>query len=290
MTGATPGVETAGRRTSTQERLALARFGALHLLALGALAVPFTREAACWLVGSYLVRMFGITAGYHRYFSHRAFALGRVSQFALACIAQSSGQKGVLWWAANHRHHHRHADRPHDIHSPHRDGFFWAHVGWVLSDRHVAYDQARIADFARYPELRWLDRHHWVPLVTLGAITWLAGGPSAFAWGFLVSTIALYHATFAINSVAHLWGTRRFPTADESRNNWLLALLTLGEGWHNNHHHCMSSARQGYRWWELDLTWLGLRALALVGVVRGLRGFPASMAPRKPLRAEGRAA
>lgn len=275
-----PGHQAAGRRTSAQERRALAIFAALHVLALGALAVPFTREAGWWLIGSYVLRMFGVTAGYHRYFSHRAFTLRRVPQFALAWLAQTSGQKGVLWWAANHRHHHRHADRPDDIHSPHRDGFFWAHVGWVLSDRHVAYDQARIADFARFPELRWLDRYHWLPTVTFGAATWLVGGVSAFAWGYLVSTVVLYHATFAINSVAHIWGTRRFPTADESRNNWLLALLTLGEGWHNNHHHCMSSARQGYRWWEIDVTWIGLRLLAAVGVVRGLRDFPASMARR----------
>ena len=255
----------------------MTRFALLHLLALSALALPWTPSAGWWLAGSYLVRMFGVTAGYHRYFSHRTYRLSRPAQFALAFLAQTSGQKGVLWWAANHRHHHRHADDPHDIHSPGRRGFLWAHVGWVVSDAHVAYDQTKVTDLARFAELRWLDRHHWLPTVMFAAGTWLLGGATGFVWGYLVATVVVYHATFAINSVAHSWGTRRFPTADESRNNWLLALLTLGEGWHNNHHHCMTSAKQGYRWWELDLTWLGLRALSAVGIVSGLRCFPPSL-------------
>jgi stearoyl-CoA desaturase (delta-9 desaturase) len=272
-----PTVERTLSPSRRREQLAVARFAALHLAALSAFALPWTAEAAAWLAASYLVRMFGVTAGYHRYFSHRSFRLGRLPQFALAFLAQTSGQKGVLWWAAHHRHHHRHADRADDIHSPHRQGFVWAHVGWVVSDQHVSYDTRAVHDLARFPELRWLDRHHWVPTVLYAAGTWLLGGLTGFVWGYLVATVALYHATFAINSVAHVWGSRRFDTPDDSRNNWWLALLTLGEGWHNNHHHCMSSARQGYRWWEVDLTWLGLRALALLGVVRGLRAFPAAL-------------
>lgn len=250
----------------------VSRFALLHLASLSVLFVPFETNLLTWLFGSYLVRMFGITAGYHRYFSHRSFRLGRLAQFVLAVLAQSSGQKGVLWWAAHHRDHHRHSDLPGDVHSP-RDGFWWSHVGWILSPRFDNYDPKRVADFGRYPELRWLDRHHWVPLALCGAAIWAAGGFAAFAWGFLLATVALYHATFAINSVAHIWGSRPFATDDDSRNNPLLAILTLGEGWHNNHHHCRSSCRQGVRWWEIDLTYVGLRILEKIGVARDLRPF-----------------
>jgi stearoyl-CoA desaturase (Delta-9 desaturase) len=249
-----------------------ARFALLHLASLAVLVVPFDWSLIGWFAGSYLLRMFGVTAGYHRYFSHRSYKLGRVAQALLAVLAQTSGQKGVLWWAAHHRDHHRHADGPADVHSP-REGFWWAHVGWILSSRYDSYDAIRVADFGRFPELRWLDRWHWVPLAAFGGAVWAAGGPAAFAWGFLLSTVALYHATFAINSIAHIWGTRRFATADDSRNNFLLALLTLGEGWHNNHHYCRSSCRQGVRWWEIDLTYIGLRVLAALGIARDLRPF-----------------
>src|SRR4051794_3076093 len=248
------------------------RFVLLHVAALTVFVVPFSWTLVWWLVGSYVIRMFGVTAGYHRYFSHRSYKLGRGGQLVMAVLAQMSGQRGVLWWAAHHRDHHRHADRPDDVHSP-REGFWWAHVGWVLSERHQQYEPRRIADFGRYPELRWLDRYHWVPTAALGAAIWAAGGFAAFAWGYLLATVCLYHAMFAINSFAHIWGTRTFATADDSRNNFWLALLTLGEGWHNNHHHCMSSCREGYHWWELDLTYLGLRALAAFGVARDLRPF-----------------
>lgn len=250
----------------------VSRFVLLHVASVSVLLVPFEPALLAWLAGSYVIRMFGITAGYHRYFSHRSYKLGRVAQFAMAVLAQSSGQKGVLWWAAHHREHHRHSDLPDDVHSP-RHGFWWSHVGWILSSRFDNYDPARVADFGRFPELRWLDRHHWVPLALFGAAIWVVGGTAAFAWGFLLSTVALYHATFAINSVAHIWGTRPFATGDDSRNNLLLALLTLGEGWHNNHHHCRSSCRQGVRWWEIDITYAALRVLAWMGLARDLRPF-----------------
>jgi stearoyl-CoA desaturase (delta-9 desaturase) len=235
--------------------------------------VPFSASLLWWTAATYAIRMFGVTAGYHRYFSHRSYKLGRWAQFAMAVLAQTSAQKGVLWWAAHHRLHHRHADRDNDVHSPIRRGFWWAHVGWILSNRYDTYDQNLVADFARYPELRWLDRHHWLPAAALAAVLLLAGGPAVFVWGFLVSTVLLYHGTFAINSVAHLVGSRRFDTPDHSRNNWALALVTLGEGWHNNHHFLMSSCRQGYRWWEIDITYGVLKLLSLLGIARGLRPF-----------------
>jgi stearoyl-CoA desaturase (delta-9 desaturase) len=259
-----------GRRSNA---LVLVPFVALHVAALAfAMIVPFDRSLLWWLSGSYGVRMFGVTAGYHRYFSHRSYKMGRGAQLAMAVLAQTSGQKGVLWWAAHHRHHHQQSDQPGDVHSP-REGFWWSHVGWILSTRHDSYDGRRVADFARFPELRWLDRHHAVPPLAFAAAIWLLGGFAAFVWGYLVATVLLYHATFAINSLAHIWGSRPFATADDSRNNPVLALVTLGEGWHNNHHYCRSSCRQGYRWWEIDLTYAGLRLLERAGIVRDLRPF-----------------
>jgi stearoyl-CoA desaturase (Delta-9 desaturase) len=219
-------------------------------------------------------RMFFVTAGYHRYFSHRAFKTSRVFQFVIALIATSTGQKGVLWWAAHHRHHHRYSDMEEDLHSPTLFGLFWSHIGWILSDR---YNQTRtdyIGDFNKYPELRWLNRYHMIPPVALGAAVWLAGGFPLFVWGFCVSTVLLWHATFTINSLSHLFGSRRYPTTDTSRNNFVLALLTMGEGWHNNHHHYMASVRQGFFWWEVDFTYYGLKLLSWLGIVWDLRPVP----------------
>ena len=250
-------------------------FALIHAGAMAAFLLPFSWRLLEIMAFSLWLRMFGVTAGYHRYFSHRSYKLGRVPQFLLAWLAQSSGQKGVLWWAALHRDHHRFSDLEEDIHSPLQRGFWWSHAGWVLSNEHDTYDPKRIADFGRFPELRWLDRHHWVPTTTLAAGLFFAGGWNVFVWGYLVSTVLLYHFTFAINSVAHIAGTRRFDTPDRSRNNWVLALLTLGEGWHNNHHFSMSSARHCYRWWELDITYVGLRILAAIGIARDLRPFRA---------------
>lgn len=252
---------------------AVVPFALLHLAALGVVAMDVAASMLWWFAGSYLVRMFGVTAGYHRYFSHRSYKLGRVAQFALAFLAQTSAQKGVLWWAAHHRHHHRNSDEETDIHSPSRQGFWWSHAGWILSNDYDEYDPKSIADFSKYPELRWLDRHHWVPTVVYAAAILAIGGFDAFMWGYVASTVFLYHATFAINSLAHLWGTKRFETGDRSRNNFVLAILTLGEGWHNNHHYSMASCRQGYKWWEIDITWLALRVLGLLGIARDFRGF-----------------
>jgi len=254
----------------------------LHASVLLVLTVPFHWTALLWLLGSYYLRMFGVTAGYHRYFSHRAYKLNRFWQFVMAFLAQSSAQKGALWWAAHHRDHHLHSDRKTDIHSPVHEGFWWSHLGWILADDYTDYDPGRIADFSRYPELRWLDRYHLVPPVVYGAAIYFAFGWSAFVWGFVASTVLLYHGTFLINSLAHIWGSRRFPTPDESRNNFLLALVTLGEGWHNNHHYFMSSVRQGIKWWEIDITFYILRMLSWVRITRDLREFRIADAEKAP--------
>jgi stearoyl-CoA desaturase (delta-9 desaturase) len=191
----------------------------------------------------------------------------------MALLAQSSGQKGVLWWAAHHRHHHRESDREDDVHSPWHGGFWWSHVGWVISNEYDDYDPTTILEFYKYPELRWLNRYHWVPTIALAAAIAVLGGWAAFFWGYVVSTVLLYHCTFSINSFAHLFGSRRFDTPDHSRNNLFLALLTLGEGWHNNHHYSPGSCRQGYRWWEIDITYSVLAILRRLGLVSQLRPF-----------------
>ena len=272
--------------SNTDKRSHGYHFGAVSLfilLHLGVAAVYFyppTPRSLAWLAATYALRMFGVTAGYHRYFSHRSYRLGRVAQFLMAFLAQTSAQKGVLWWAAQHREHHRHSDREQDIHSPWQRGFWWAHVGWVLSNEHDSYEPEKVGDMARFPELRWLDRYHWFPTVVFAACVLWWSGAGEFVWGYLVSTVLLYHFTFAINSLAHLFGSRRFDTPDHSRNNWLLAVITFGEGWHNNHHFSMSSCRQGFRWWEIDVTYGVLKALAFFGIVRDLRPFrlPATQA------------
>ncbi len=250
-------------------------FLAVHAVALATpFLAPFEWKWGLLVLGTYYLRMFGITAGYHRYFSHRSFRTGRAFQFLLAFLGATATQKGVLWWAANHRDHHRHSDGPEDIHSPIQRGFYWSHVGWILSARHHQTKLDRVKDLARYPELRWLDRWHAVPSVLFAVALLAIGGAPALLWGYFVSTVLLWHGTFLINSLAHVLGKRRYATGDESRNSMALALLTMGEGWHNNHHFYPGAANQGWFWWEVDASWYLLRALSAVGLVQGLRTPP----------------
>ncbi|HEX8908441.1 MAG TPA: fatty acid desaturase [Anaeromyxobacteraceae bacterium] len=256
-------------------------FLAVHVVALATLVVgPFSWPLVALALASYFVRMFGITAGYHRYFAHRSYRTSRAFQLVLAVLGATCTQKGALWWAAHHRDHHRFSDQPEDIHSPLQRGFWWGHVGWILSTRHDATKLERIKDFARYPELRWLDRFHVVPPIAYASLLLVLGGAPALLWGYFVSTVFLWHGTFLVNSLAHVFGRRRYETSDGSRNSLLIALATLGEGWHNNHHHYQSAANQGWFWWEIDVTWYALRALAALGVVRDLRTPPAAVRDR----------
>ena len=250
-------------------------FALAHVVCLAAIWTGVQGPDLAIAAGLYALRMFAVTAGYHRYFSHRAFKTSRAFQFVLALVAQSSAQRGVLWWAANHRHHHRHSDTGDDTHSPVRDGFWHAHLGWFFTERHSRTDLAAVRDLARYPELRWLDRHPYLPAVLAGFVVWWLAGWSGLVVGFFWSTVAVWHATFSINSLAHVVGRRRYVTGDQSRNNWWLALLTFGEGWHNNHHHYQSAARQGFRWYEFDVSFYVLKALAAAGLVWELRDPPA---------------
>lgn len=249
----------------------------VHLACFAAIWTGVTWPAVALGIGLYWLRIFAIGAGYHRYFSHRAFRTSRSFQFVLAVLAQSTAQKSVLWWAAKHRHHHLHSDTAEDVHSPRQRGFLYAHVGWVFARRNAHTDLDRIADFARYPELRWLHRYPHVPSALLALLCLAIAGWPGLAVGFFWSTVLVYHGTFCINSLAHVRGTKRYVTGDDSRNNWLLAVTTMGEGWHNNHHAYQSSARQGFRWWELDLTFYILKALSWAGLVWDLKSPPAAV-------------
>jgi stearoyl-CoA desaturase (delta-9 desaturase) len=253
-------------------------FFAFHVAAVvGVALIGWSWRGVALAVGLYYLRMFFVTAGYHRYFSHRTFRTSRPMQLFLAVAAMTSSQKGVLWWASHHRMHHRLSDQAGDPHSALRDGFFWSHLGWILSPRYEGTDTARVKDLAKYPELVWLDRWWLVPPVSFAVLLFLVGGPFALVWGFFVSTTLLWHGSFSINSLTHMFGARRYATTDNSRNSAVLAAVTLGEGWHNNHHYYPRATRQGFLWWEIDVTYLVLRAMAALGVVWDLHEPPPSV-------------
>ncbi len=282
---------TAAAHSSAFEDVDWARivpFVVMHAACLGVFWVGVSPVAVGAAAALYVLRMFAITGFYHRYFSHRTFKTSRVAQFVFAVLGASAVQRGPIWWAAHHRHHHAHSDQAQDVHSPIRSGFFWSHMGWFLSRRHFTPDLSRVRDLLRFPELRLLDRFDILVPFALAVGLYLLGGLlersapqlgttawQMLIWGFFVSTVVCYHATYTINSLAHRFGRQRYATGDESRNNLWLALLTLGEGWHNNHHHYPASTRQGFYWWEVDITYYLLRLLALLGIVRDLKPVPA---------------
>jgi stearoyl-CoA desaturase (Delta-9 desaturase) len=243
----------------------------VHLVCFAAIWSGVTAGAVALGIGLYWLRIFAIGAGYHRYFSHRAYETSRAFQFVLAVLAQSTSQKSVLWWAANHRDHHLHSDTELDVHSPRHTGFIYSHVGWIFSRGQETMNVNRIADFAKYSELMWLHRYEQAPAFALAVICFALAGWPGLIVGFFWSTVAVYHGTFCINSLAHLVGRRRYVTGDDSRNNWLLAIITMGEGWHNNHHAYQSSARQGFSWWEYDPTFYLLKLLERLGLVWNLK-------------------
>ena len=263
---------------------------AMHMGCLGLIWVQWSVFCIVAAVAMYLIRAFALTAFYHRYFSHRAFKTSRVAQFAGALVGVLAMQKGPLWWAAHHRHHHKESDEHDDVHSPVAEGFFWSHIGWIVAKRNSDVRNDLIPDWLAFPELKWLEKYslgigfafgiclfafgQWLDLV---APALRAAGPSLLVWVFFVSTVSLYHATYAVNSIAHLFGSRQFNTNDNSRNNFVVALLTLGEGWHNNHHRYQSSARQGFLWWQIDVTYYVLLLLRNVGLVWDLRPVPQSV-------------
>ena len=264
-------------------------FMLMHAACACVIWVGWSPVAALVATIAYFVRMFAITGFYHRYFSHRSFKTSRAGQFIFGLLGATAVQRGPVWWAAHHRHHHAYSDQPQDAHSPVQHGFIRSHLGWFLTRKGFVPDLRRVRDLLQYPELRWLDRFDiLVPVLLaigmfgLGALLSHVAprlGASAsqmLIWGFFISTVACYHATYTINSLSHVFGRQRYRTGDASRNNWLLALLTLGEGWHNNHHHYPSAARQGFYWWEIDVTWYALKLLSWTGIVWDLRPIPVS--------------
>ncbi len=252
-------------------------FIGLHVACLGVFVVGWQTDAVLVGVALYVVRMFAITGFYHRYFSHRTFRTSRVAQFVFALLGASATQRGPLWWAAHHRKHHRHSDTELDVHSPRQHGFWWAHMGWITAAENFPTDLRQVRDLARYPELRWLDRYDVVVPIALAVTLFAIGGLPWLVWGYFVSTVVLFHATCLINSLAHRMGSRRYETDDDSRNSLVLALITFGEGWHNNHHRYPGATRQGFFWWEIDLTYWGLKVLSWLGVIRDLRPVPARL-------------
>lgn len=262
-------------------------FIGVHLACLGVIWVGWSPVAVGMAVFLYAVRMFAITGFYHRYFSHRSFKTSRWAQFLFGVLGNASVQRGPLWWAAHHRHHHRHSDGDDDVHSPHQDGFLWSHVLWLTTREHFTTNRKAVKDLVVYPELRFLDRFDMVVPFLLAAGMYGLGiflemyapglgttGPQMLVWGFFISTVVLLHATCTINSLAHQFGSKRFDTADESKNNGWLALITFGEGWHNNHHYYPGSVRQGFYWWEIDVTYYGLWVLSKLGVIWDLNEVP----------------
>ena len=257
-----------------QRTLSRTLYWGVHVASISVFWVGFEPWYLALFAASFFVRMFGITGAYHRYFAHKTYKTSRPFQFLIALLATTAVQKGPLWWAAAHRIHHKYADRPGDVHSP-SEGFWHAHNGWIFCGLWDDSKLQEITDFARYPELMWLNRWHIVPPAVLLVLCGLIGGSVGIVWGFVLPTVALWHSTYCVNSIAHIFGRRRYDTPDTSRNNWLVGLLTMGEGWHNNHHHYCVSARQGFFWWEVDATYYILRGLAAVGLIWDIREPPA---------------
>jgi stearoyl-CoA desaturase (delta-9 desaturase) len=261
----------------------------LHLGCLGVIWVGVSSLAVWLAVGLYFFRMFAITGFLHRYFSHKTYSTSRAFQFVMALWCSLAVQRGALWWAYTHRHHHKHSDEEEDKHSPVVDGFWWAHIGWITSKKNFPTDYSKITDLAKYPELVFLNRFDTlVPILFAGSLYGLGAylgaqgvdtsGGQLLVWGFFISTTALFHGTSCINSLAHVWGTKRFKTTDdESRNSFILTLITLGEGWHNNHHRYQATTKQGFYWWEFDPTYYLLKMLSWTGLIWGLKGVPESV-------------
>jgi len=244
---------------------------------------------ALWVaLASYLLRMFAITAFYHRYFSHKAFKTSRIAQFLFGALGATATQRGPIWWASHHRRHHVYSDKDKDIHSP-RHGFLWSHMGWFLCLKNFTTQEHCVRDLVKFPELVLLDRYDTLmPIIYAFLMLFLGqyleqaypelhtNGSQMLIWGYFVSSIFLIHCTLFVNSLAHILGNQRYETGDDSRNNWFIALLTMGEGWHNNHHHYPASARQGFFWWEIDISYYLLRLLSMFGIIWDLKPVPAN--------------
>ncbi|RAP34337.1 acyl-CoA desaturase [Candidatus Marinamargulisbacteria bacterium SCGC AAA071-K20] len=260
-----------------------APFIALHLLCVLVITVNFSWSLLVFCIASTYLRLLGITAGFHRYFSHKTYKTSRLFQFILALLGTFSAQQGPLWWAAHHRHHHRHSDTELDIHSPKQNGFFYAHLGWLFNTKNKYYDSKYIKDLTKFPELVIIEKYYYLVILGyaflisyIGSVTPIGAYP-ALVWGFVVSTVLLYHLTFTINSVLHTFGKRNYNTPDSSRNNFMLSIFILGEAWHNNHHRYPHSERQGFVWWQIDITHYFIKAMEKIGLLWDIKTPPKSV-------------
>jgi stearoyl-CoA desaturase (Delta-9 desaturase) len=277
-------------------------FVVVHLMCLGVIWVGWSPIAVGVAIALYFIRMFAITGFYHRYFSHRSFKTSRAGQFVFAAIGATAVQRGALWWASHHRLHHQRSDEPTDVHSPAQQGFIWSHIGWITSEANFRSELSVVRDLAKFPELMFLDRFDVLIPTVLGFALFGLGaelqrhapglhttGAQMLIWGFFISTVVLAHGTFTINSLAHVFGRRRYETNDDSRNSFALAMVTLGEGWHNNHHHFPAAARNGFFWWEIDITYYTLKLLEACGIIWDLRQVPPELLDEDRVAAEPRA-
>jgi stearoyl-CoA desaturase (delta-9 desaturase) len=260
------------------KKLSFVVFWVVQFSAFLIFVVPFSGGLiALWAV-SHFLRAIGLTLAFHRYFAHRSFQMNRAARFVWTFIGTAAMQKGPLWWAGHHVNHHRYADRDGDPHSPMVSGVYYAHIGWFLNDaKHDRLEASNpvIRDFSKAPEIVWLNNFFFVPPLLLAIGMYLFGGMTWLVWGFCLPTMTLAHATFAINTVNHMFGSRRFDTIDESRNNPLTAVFAVGEGWHNNHHRYQRAARNGFYWWEFDPTWYVIRLMQSVGIAWDVKAVPA---------------
>jgi len=269
--------------------LTLREGGGRRYMAIVYLALHLGAVAACWeemfwedlllCLGLLQMRGFCVSAGYHRLLAHKSYKTSRAFQFLLAAGACMSLRGGPLWWVALHRHHHRYSDTERDTFTPGK-GFWWSYFGWLISGRFDTTDYNLVRDLARYPELRWLNRSWLVPPSLLGLAVLVLGGWDTFLVGFCVSSVLLFHSMAGLDAFNHCVGFRRYDTGDDSRNSFLLSVLNLGEGWHNNHHHYQSSANFGFFWWEIDGTYTVLRLLARLRLVWDVRQAPARVLRR----------
>ncbi len=271
-------------RSQKQAAAVVAGFVVFHVAALLVFYTGASAVAVIVALVMYLIRGLGVTAGFHRYFAHKSFRTGRVMQFLLGFAGSLATQGGVLWWVSHHRDHHRYTESERDMHSPRIYGLWHAHMGWMMSAKCFQTTGANVKDLHRYPEIKALQRHYaWIVIgqivffYALGALlaaVWPQLGTSGLqmlVWGYFLSTVVLWHSTFMVNSVCHRWGRAPYHAGDDSTNNWLVAILALGEGWHNNHHRFAGSARHGLQWWQFDLTWIVLRLLEKLGLVSDLK-------------------
>lgn len=259
-------------------------FAAFHVGAV--VALFYFSWSSLWVAAFlyFLSGSLGIGVGYHRLLTHRGLKVPKWFEYFLATCGTLALQGGPIYWVGLHRIHHAKADRPGDPHSP-REGFFWSHMGWILFSGRLSDDADRrmryTVDLLQQPFHVWLSEYHWVPQTILGVILWAAGGWPLVLWGLCLRTTLTWHVTWFVNSATHVWGTRRFASNDDSRNNWWVALLAFGEGWHNNHHAHAASAKHGLAWYEFDFNWLVIRVLQVLRLAKEVRVVDLATAARQ---------